>query len=83
MQEVQDFQIAYADGGFIPIANLSPSLRWDWRIKARVTKKGEKRTWKNDKGEGYLINVDLIDEEGTQIQGTLFKEIADKYFDML
>jgi len=42
-------------------------LRWDWRIKARVTKKGEKRTWKNDKGEGYLINIDLIDEEGTQI----------------
>ena len=65
--EVEDFEISYADGGYIPISKLSPTLKWDWRIKARIVKKGDKRTWKNDRGEGYLMNIDLIDEEGTQI----------------
>ena len=77
--EVEDFEISYAEGGYIPIAKLNPSMKWDWRIKARIVKKGDKRTWKNDRGEGYLMNIDLIDEEGSQIQATLFKEIADKY----
>lgn len=81
--EVEDFEISYADGGYIPISKLSPTLKWDWRIKARIVKKGDKRTWKNDRGEGYLMNIDLIDEEGTQIQATLFKEIADKYLEIL
>ena len=58
-------------------------MGYKWRIKARVVKKGEKRTWKNDKGEGYLMNVVLMDEDGTQIQGTFFKENADKYYKML
>jgi replication factor A1 len=40
-------------------------MRWEWRIKARMTKKGEKRNWKNDRGEGYLMNIEMIDEEGT------------------
>jgi replication factor A1 len=38
-----------------------------WRIKARLTKKSDRRCWRNDRGEGYLMNVELIDEEGTQI----------------
>ncbi len=65
--EVEDFEISYAEGGFIPINKLTPALKWDWRIKARVIKKSERRTWKNDRGEGYLMNVDLMDEEGSQI----------------
>lgn len=81
--EVEDFEIAYAEGGHIPLSRLNPSLRWDWRIKVRLTKKGERRTWKNDRGEGYLINLELIDEEGSQIQATLFKEVADKYGDVI
>ena len=54
-----------------------------WRIKVRVTKKGEKRSWKSEKGQGTLLNVELIDEEGTMIQGTFFQEIADKFFDQV
>ncbi len=65
--EVEDFEISYAEGGFIPINKLTPALKWDWRIKARVIKKSERRSWKNDRGEGYLMNVDLMDEEGSQI----------------
>ncbi len=38
-----------------------------WRVKARLVKKSERRSWKNDKGEGYLVNVEFMDEEGTRI----------------
>lgn len=38
-----------------------------WRIKARVTKLGEKRCYKNAKGEGCLLNIELMDSDGTQI----------------
>lgn len=31
--EVEDYEIAYAEGGHIPLSRLNPSLRWDWRIK--------------------------------------------------
>jgi ssDNA-binding replication factor A large subunit len=65
--DVEDHEIAYAEGGFIPILKLSPTLKWNWRIKGRVTKKSERRTWKNERGEGYLMNIDLIDEEGSHI----------------
>ena len=81
--EVEDYEISYAEGGFIPIIKLHPGLKWDWRIKARVIKKSERRTWKNERGEGYLMNVDLMDEEGSQIQATLFKEMVDKFCDKL
>jgi replication factor A1 len=37
----------------------------DWKIRARITKKGEKKTWRNMKGEGVLLNADLMDKEGT------------------
>lgn len=55
----------------------------DWKIKARVTKKREKRSWTNARGTGTLFNVDLIDKEGTQIQATFFKEASDKFFELI
>ena len=33
----------------------------DWVIKARITKKYERKTWSNHRGQGYLLNIDLID----------------------
>ena len=62
---VEDHEIQYADGGYIPISKLHPSMKWEWRIKARLTKKGERRNWKNERGEGYLMNIELIDEDGS------------------
>jgi replication factor A1 len=62
---VHDNEIVYADGGFIPIQKLRPFMGGRWRIKARLTKKGEKRNYKNAKGEGSLLNIELMDEEGT------------------
>ena len=41
------------------------------------------KTWKNDKGEGKLFSFDLMDREDTQIQATMFKETAEKWYDFL
>lgn len=64
-----------------PIASLSPYQN-KWVIKARVTSKSAIRTWNNAKGEGKLFSMDLIDESG-EIRCTAFKEMCDRYYDMI
>lgn len=61
---------------YIPIMALN-QYSTDWRIKARIIKKGDMRTWNNAKGQGNLFSIDMMDAEGTQIQATFFKESAD------
>jgi replication factor A1 len=56
----------FAEEAYTPIKALS-TFNYDWRIKARVTKKGERRSWKNQRTEGYLMNIELMDKHGTQI----------------
>ncbi|CDW72882.1 replication protein a 70 kda dna-binding [Stylonychia lemnae] len=63
---------------YTPIKALS-SFNYDWRIKARVTKKQDKKIWKNSRSEGSLLNIELMDCFGTQIQATFFKDSADRY----
>eukprot|EP00216_Chloropicon_sp_CCMP2111_P004539 CAMPEP_0198245974 /NCGR_PEP_ID=MMETSP1446-20131203/43943_1 /TAXON_ID=1461542 ORGANISM="Unidentified sp, Strain CCMP2111" /NCGR_SAMPLE_ID=MMETSP1446 /ASSEMBLY_ACC=CAM_ASM_001112 /LENGTH=424 /DNA_ID=CAMNT_0043930229 /DNA_START=161 /DNA_END=1435 /DNA_ORIENTATION=- len=41
------------------------------------------RTYTNAKGEGNLFNVEFIDEDGTRIEATLWREVAQKYFEVL
>lgn len=65
--------------GYLPVKCLN-TFSTDWAIKVRVTKKGDIKEWKNTSGSGSLFNVDLIDMEGTQIQGTFFKSQATKFF---
>ena len=64
-----------------PISSLHP-YHTRWTIKARVTAKGDKRTWQNAKGEGSLFSVDLLDSSGGQIKATMFKDAVDKFFDV-
>ena len=64
------------------IASLNP-YRNKWIFKARVTKRGDKKTWSNAKGEGSLFSVDLLDAEGTEIRATFWKEAVDMFYDML
>ena len=45
-------------------------------IKARIIKKAQVREWKNAKSSGKLLNFDLVDLEGTQIQATAFNDAA-------
>ena len=35
------------------------------------------------KGDGNLFNVEFIDEDGTRIEATLWREVASKYFEVL
>ena len=70
-----------ASGGvqhFNPIASLSPYHN-RWTIKARVTAKSDVRTWHNQKGEGKLFSVDLLDAAGGQIRATMFNDAVDKF----
>merc|ERR1719460_1372242 len=55
-----------------PIKGLNPYQN-KWTIKARVTKKGDVRTWSNARGEGKLFSADLIDKDGTEIRCTFFQ----------
>lgn len=62
-----------------PLVSLNP-YQGNWTIKVRVTNKGPLRTFRNARGEGSVFNVELTDEDGTQIQATMFKEAADKFW---
>ncbi|KAK9053817.1 hypothetical protein SSX86_024891 [Deinandra increscens subsp. villosa] len=64
-----------------PLASLNP-YQGNWTIKVRLTSKGTMRHYKNAKGEGCVFNVELTDEDGTQIQATMFNEAAKKFFDV-
>lgn len=55
-----------------------------WTIRARVANKGDMRTYNSKQGEpGNLFNLELIDEDGTRIEATLWREVATKYFDKI
>ncbi|GAU36036.1 hypothetical protein TSUD_208060 [Trifolium subterraneum] len=63
-----------------PLVSLNPYMG-GWTIKVSVTSKGTMRTYKNARGEGCVFNVELTDEDGTQIQATMFNDAARKFFD--
>ena len=65
-----------------PISSLNPYVR-RWRIKGRVTNKGDMRTWQNAKGSGSLFSFDLLDAEGGEICATCFKDMATKLFGVI
>jgi len=62
---------------FVAIASLTPYMN-KWTIKARVTQKGEMRTWNNAKGSGKLFSFTVIDES-CDLKVTAFKEDAEKF----
>lgn len=61
---------------------LSPLSR-DWKIKVRVTKKGNVRSYNTAKGKGSILNCDLVDRYGTMILCTLFTAGVELYGDLL
>lgn len=64
-----------------PINSLSPYQN-KWTIRARVVNKAPVRTWTNQRGEGKLFSMDLLDESG-EIRATAFNSECDKFFDMI
>lgn len=67
---------------YMPIKLLNTFVS-DWKIKARVTKKAPIRTWNNAKGTGKILNIDLLDRQGTGIQATFFNDAAEKYNELI
>ncbi|XVF54433.1 hypothetical protein PTKIN_Ptkin05aG0179900 [Pterospermum kingtungense] len=63
-----------------PLVSLNP-YQGNWTIKVRLTNKGNMRTYKNARGEGCVFNVELTDEDGTEIQATMFNEAARKFYE--
>jgi len=64
-----------------PINSLSPYQN-KWTLRARVVYKAPIRTWSNQRGDGKLFSMDLIDESG-EIRATAFNNECDRFFDMI
>ncbi|GAA5841988.1 hypothetical protein JCM11251_001438 [Rhodosporidiobolus azoricus] len=64
-----------------PIESLSPYQN-KWTIKARVTSKSDIRHWQNQKGEGKLFSVNLVDATG-EIRATGFNAAVDNLYSLL
>lgn len=63
------------------IEQLSPYQNV-WTIKARVSYKGDIKTWHNQRGDGKLLNVNFLDTSG-EIRATAFNEMATKFNEIL
>jgi replication factor A1 len=64
-----------------PIEALSPYAH-KWTIKARVSHKGDIKTWHNKNGEGKLFSVNFLDESG-EIRATGFNDAVDQWYEIL
>ncbi|KAF6165037.1 hypothetical protein GIB67_000621 [Kingdonia uniflora] len=62
-----------------PLVSLNP-YQGNWTIKVRLTNKGNLRSYMNARGAGHVFNVELTDQDGTQIQATMFNEAAQKFY---
>lgn len=63
------------------ILQVSP-LTLRWTIKARVTQKSDIKHWSNQRGEGKLFSVTLMDETG-EIRATGFNDAVDNFYNVL
>lgn len=67
---------------FTPISALS-TLNNDWIIKARVTKIYPQRSYRNDKGDGKIQNIELMDAYGGMIEATMFNQEVDTFMKVI
>lgn len=74
--------VGSSDDIYTPIKHLN-TYTMDWKIKARVTKKHEKKTLPRNGSELIILNIDLMDKEGSQIQATFFNEAAERFNGMI
>lgn len=65
-----------------PISYLSPFVGRNWTIKARVTDKGDVRTWDKPNSKGRLMSFTLVDETAA-IRCTLFNDAIDRFNNLL
>lgn len=66
-----------------PIAALNPYNN-GWSIRAKVVSKGLKRSFSGRGGApSSVFTAELVDEQGTAIEATFWREAADRWFDDL
>jgi replication factor A1 len=75
-------QEAFSSQQVTPIHALNPYSN-RWTIKARITSKGEVKSWDNAKGKGTLFSINLIDASKSEIRCTFFKEACTKFYPIL
>jgi len=63
-----------------PLSDLSPFQKQAFTIKVRVTRKGTIRHWSNKRGDGKLFSIDILDDQGNEMQCTMFNDVVDKFF---
>jgi len=73
---------AGGNANVVPISALTP-FNQRWTIRARVTAKGDVRTWNNARGTGKLFSVTVVDAASTEIRATIFQEGVARFFDLL
>ncbi|KAI5960595.1 RFA1 [Candida pseudojiufengensis] len=64
-----------------PIETLSPYQN-NWTIKARISYKGDLRSWSNAKGEGKVLSVNFLDESD-EIKASAFNDVAEKVHNLV
>ncbi|TRY74553.1 hypothetical protein TCAL_01348 [Tigriopus californicus] len=69
------------DKATLEIKSLNPYQN-KYTIRARVTHKGELRSWSNSRGQGKVFNVTFEDKSG-DIQATGFNDQAEKFHPLL
>ncbi len=73
---------ASAERKAVPLAALNP-YRTPWTVKVKLTNKGQVREYQSARGKGKVCSVDFVDEEGTAIGATLWREAIEKYENVL
>jgi hypothetical protein len=65
------------------ISSLLPNDINNWPICARVIEKSRITLWENERKDGLLFNVKLIDSSGTDISAAFFDNAVDLFFDVI
>ena len=72
--------LSESNENFMPFNALTATTD-AWRIKGRILKKSDMRTWKNAKGTGTVFSIDLLDYTGNEIGASFFND--NRFFEML
>jgi replication factor A1 len=66
------------DKVYMPLSNLTPFSQ-NFTILVRITKRPtELKTYSNQKGQGKILNFNIIDKDNTEMQITAFNDVAEK-----
>jgi replication factor A1 len=67
---------------FIPIRMIG-SITNNWTIKARVTSKSDIKEWNNERSQGKLFKITVLDIYNDEIEAVFFNEAVDDWFDLI